>query len=251
MLAEPTHPPRLGRQLRRIHLASIVWRCSSIRRSHSVISSRYVSKPKLDRKELALRQEGTLNSHSEQVTDGLFLTNQFFDARDLVQVKYEMVRRVQNDGQPIKPSGCGLWVLAALLLSGTGYLPAKRATSDDAAKNMGPSKLPSSPVRCWPLGCPLPLKDANGERQDRPLRRACRVRVLLSHRPPVGRLRLELRRPLRHMRFSTLLLLGWLRVGPALSRAPWPPSKPRCSLAPANLKSAGGPVTGQMRLQEA
>ena len=31
----------------------------------------------------------------------LFLTNQFFDARDLVQVKYEMVRRVRSDWQPI------------------------------------------------------------------------------------------------------------------------------------------------------
>ena len=58
-------------------------------------------KPKPDRKQLALRQEGTLNPHPEQVTDELFLTNQFFDARDLVQVKYEMLRRVQCDGQPI------------------------------------------------------------------------------------------------------------------------------------------------------
>jgi len=58
-------------------------------------------KPKPDRKQLALRQEGTLNPHPEQVTDKLFLTNQFFDARDLVQVKYEMLRRVQSDGQPI------------------------------------------------------------------------------------------------------------------------------------------------------
>jgi transposase len=58
-------------------------------------------KPGPDRKQLALRQEGTLNPHPEQVTDELFLTNQFFDARDLVQVKYEMLRRVQCDGQPI------------------------------------------------------------------------------------------------------------------------------------------------------
>jgi hypothetical protein len=44
---------------------------------------------------------GHLNPHPEQVTDELFLTNQFFDARDLVQINYEMVRRVQSDGQPI------------------------------------------------------------------------------------------------------------------------------------------------------
>jgi transposase len=59
-------------------------------------------KPRPDRKPLALRQEGTLNPHPEQVTDELFRTNQFFDARDLVQVKYEMLRRVQSEGQPIR-----------------------------------------------------------------------------------------------------------------------------------------------------
>src|SRR6516162_6384173 len=58
-------------------------------------------KPKPDRKHLALRQQGALNPHPEQVTDELFFTNEFFDTRDLLQVKYEMLRRVQNDGQPI------------------------------------------------------------------------------------------------------------------------------------------------------
>jgi len=57
------------------------------------------SKP--DRKQLALRQQGALNPRPEHVTDQLFLTNEFFDRRDLVQVKYEMLRRVQSDGQPV------------------------------------------------------------------------------------------------------------------------------------------------------
>jgi len=57
------------------------------------------SKP--DRKQLALRQQGALNPRPEQVTDQLFLTNELFDRRDLVQVKYEMLRRVQSDGQPV------------------------------------------------------------------------------------------------------------------------------------------------------
>ena len=59
------------------------------------------NKSKLDPKNLALRQQGALNPHPEQVTDELFLTNEFFDARDLVQVKYEMLRRVQREGQPV------------------------------------------------------------------------------------------------------------------------------------------------------
>src|SRR5690349_24735330 len=58
-------------------------------------------KPDRDPKSRALQQEGSLHPHPEQVTDELFLTNEFFDARDLVQVKYEMLRRVQSDGQPV------------------------------------------------------------------------------------------------------------------------------------------------------
>ena len=57
-----------------------------------------------DLKDLALRQQGSLNPHPDQVTDELFRTNDFFDARDLVQVKYEMLRRVQNEGQPVSRS---------------------------------------------------------------------------------------------------------------------------------------------------
>lgn len=56
--------------------------------------------PKLD----ALRQAACLNPHPERVTDPLFAGSDFFDSRDLVQVKYEMVRRVHTDGQPVTPS---------------------------------------------------------------------------------------------------------------------------------------------------
>ena len=52
----------------------------------------------------ALRQLGTLNPHPERVQDPLFSKGQFFDARDLVQVKYEMVRRVRIEGQPVADS---------------------------------------------------------------------------------------------------------------------------------------------------
>jgi transposase len=45
-----------------------------------------------------------LNPHPEQVTDELFQTREFFDPRDLVQVKYEMLRRVETEGLPVKGS---------------------------------------------------------------------------------------------------------------------------------------------------
>ena len=53
------------------------------------------------RKGDALRQQGCLNPRPEQVADPLFQQHDFFDANDLVQVKYEMLRRVQIDQQPI------------------------------------------------------------------------------------------------------------------------------------------------------
>ena len=49
----------------------------------------------------ALRESRCLNPHPEQVTDEAFLAADFFDARDAVQVKYEMVRRVTVDGAPV------------------------------------------------------------------------------------------------------------------------------------------------------
>jgi transposase len=57
-----------------------------------------------DPKAEALRRHGSLHSHPEKVTDPLFGDSDFFDARDLVQVKYEMLRRVQVEGQPVTNS---------------------------------------------------------------------------------------------------------------------------------------------------
>src|SRR5215472_16062856 len=48
-----------------------------------------------DPKETALAAARCLNPHPEQVTDPEFLSSEFFDARDAVQVKYEMVRKVK------------------------------------------------------------------------------------------------------------------------------------------------------------
>jgi transposase len=54
-----------------------------------------------DAKCVSLRQHGTLNPHPERVKDALFQTHPFFDPRDIGQVKYEMLRRVLVDGQPV------------------------------------------------------------------------------------------------------------------------------------------------------
>ncbi len=54
-----------------------------------------------DAKFEALQQQGTLNPRPKEVRDELFLQDEFFDPRDLVQVKYEMLRRVQTEGQSV------------------------------------------------------------------------------------------------------------------------------------------------------
>ena len=55
-----------------------------------------------DEKLALLRQSHTLHPHPDQVRDPLFLSGSpFFDPRDLVQVKYELLRRVRVDGYSV------------------------------------------------------------------------------------------------------------------------------------------------------
>jgi hypothetical protein len=51
-----------------------------------------------------LKRHGTLNPYPAVVTDALFQTSDFFDADDLVQVKYEMLRCVRVDKQSVSQS---------------------------------------------------------------------------------------------------------------------------------------------------
>jgi transposase len=53
--------------------------------------------PKLE----ALREEGTLNPTPEEVRDPKFQQNEFFDPHDIVQVKYEMLRRVSVENASV------------------------------------------------------------------------------------------------------------------------------------------------------
>ena len=54
-----------------------------------------------DAKAEALRADGALHPRPERVRDPLFGSYDFFDPRDLVQVKYEMLRRVDVEGHPV------------------------------------------------------------------------------------------------------------------------------------------------------
>jgi transposase len=90
---------------------------------------------KPDSKTDALRQQGCLHPHPERVTDELFSSSEFFDSRDLVQVKYEMLRRVRVDGQTISQSA------ARFGLSRPSFYQAQKAYEDGGL----PALLPDKP----------------------------------------------------------------------------------------------------------
>jgi len=79
-----------------------------------------------DPKVAALREARALNPRPEAVTDEAFLAEEFLDARDLVQVKYEMVRRVRAEGQPVSAAAAAFgfsrpsWYAAAEALDREG-----------------------------------------------------------------------------------------------------------------------------------
>ena len=88
-----------------------------------------------DPKSEALAHDGVLNRHPDAVRDALFAGNPFFDARDLVQVRYEMVRRHQVDGVAISEVAAAFGVSrptfykaqGALKIAGlAGLLPSQR-----------------------------------------------------------------------------------------------------------------------------
>jgi len=57
--------------------------------------------PPEDPKVAALRAAGALHPHPDAVRDETFERHEFFDRRDRVQVKYEMLRRHRVDERPV------------------------------------------------------------------------------------------------------------------------------------------------------
>ena len=116
-----------------------------------------------DPKEAALAAARCLNPHPEQVTDPEFLASDFFDARDAVQVKYEMVRKVRADGAPVTEAA------AAFGYSRPAYYAAAAALESLRAGRAGPgparaARRPASsprrsspgPRSSWPPAPPAP-----------------------------------------------------------------------------------------------
>jgi transposase len=57
--------------------------------------------PKPDPKLRALQESGSANPYAHVIQDPAFVDSDFFDPHDLIQVRYEMLRRVRTEGQSI------------------------------------------------------------------------------------------------------------------------------------------------------
>ena len=82
----------------------------------------------------ALLEEGTLNPTPEKVRDPKFRENEFFDPRDIVQVKYEMLRRVSDRERVGDRRHRGIRRVEADLLSDQGQFRQRRRRRVSAAK---------------------------------------------------------------------------------------------------------------------
>jgi len=91
-----------------------------------------------DAKVEELRRRGCLNAHPERVSDPGFSDSEFLDSRDLVQVKYEMVRKVKLEGAPVSRSA------AAFGFSRPTYYGAEAALESGGL----PALVPAKPGPC-------------------------------------------------------------------------------------------------------
>lgn len=107
-----------------------------------------------------LKREGALHPHPEKVSSGLLSQSEFFDANDLVQMKYEMLRSVTQDGVSVTDAArtFGLSRVAFYRTQQQyqhqglpGLLPQKRGPKEphkltDAVMDFVREQLPSQPV---------------------------------------------------------------------------------------------------------
>ncbi len=92
------------------------------------------ARPAPDRKEQALRRSRTLNPRPGGVGDERFAAGGFFDARDMVQVKYEMVRTTREDGASVTAAA------AAFGLSRQSFYQAAAALEEGGLTALVPAR---------------------------------------------------------------------------------------------------------------
>jgi transposase len=91
-------------------------------------------RPVEDPKVASLREARCLNPRPQDVSDEAFVSQEFFDARDVVQVKYEMVRRVKAVGLSVTAA------VAAFGYSRPSYYEAAAALQQSGLDGLVPAK---------------------------------------------------------------------------------------------------------------
>jgi transposase len=88
----------------------------------------------VDPKVAELSASRTLNPQPERVVDERFSTSEFFDTRDMVQVKYEMLRKVEADGSAVAAAA------GAFGMSRQSYYSAAAAFAGEGLAGLLPAK---------------------------------------------------------------------------------------------------------------
>src|SRR5262245_4031473 len=103
----------------------------------------------------ALLAEGTFNPAAEKVRDPKFREHDFFDPRDLVQVKYEMLRRVSLDHASVTAATAEYGVSRPTYYQAKAYfatagiaglVPHKRESTNASARDGPPHSSVEVPV---------------------------------------------------------------------------------------------------------
>ena len=104
--------------------------------------------PDSSAKRQELRRHHALNPRAEAVSDPCFSSdNPFFDPSDLVQVKYEMLRRVREEGHPVTETS------AAFGFSRPSFYQAQAAFEESGLPGLVPER--PGPKRAHKLSEPV------------------------------------------------------------------------------------------------
>lgn len=81
-----------------------------------------------------LLENGTYNRNYDKVTEQRFINDDFFDPRDLVQVKYEMLRAVRESGRSVEETADKFG------FSRSGFYKIKAAFEEEGVSALVPHK---------------------------------------------------------------------------------------------------------------
>lgn len=85
-------------------------------------------------KQEELHKNGTFNHHADTISAEVFASSRFFDAHDLIQVKYEMLRAVEKEEGDVSS------ISAAFGFSRVSFYQIKKAFDQNGVSGLTPKK---------------------------------------------------------------------------------------------------------------